>query len=445
MLFAIDENNIKHEPRPNLHKETPLFCPSCKTSVLSKCGSEKIWHFSHKSTKECDSWSESDPWHLNWQALFPKEQVEIVMGNHRADVVSTGGVVIEFQHSYLSSDEAKEREDFYQNMIWVFDAVEPWQNGRLWESNVDTNKNKRIKSFNWEKPKSFIKENYIHYPLLIDIGNDTLIIVLYKSQANPGCFNGIYISHSNFIKRATSLKIKEAIVEFTDHSISPHRYQYSRINLNELFMPEYFAQKNIILKEIKLIQWERKAAQREKEWIRENIADIRKDIKKLKNDLSIYRHNLFLESFKDEIQQVGTIRQQISDIKFDLVRIQIAEASSKIQNIRQQIRRLRKELINFRNTNPTIKESLKKQWLAEWLERVRKERLHKSQATTRIYTQQVDESKLPPNVREEYLKLCSEAQSNGWHVSWVIYKCTQHFGKDFEKCVKEQTSTVASE
>lgn len=486
MLFAIDENNIKHEPRPNLHKETPLFCPSCKTSVLSKCGSEKIWHFSHKSTEECDSWSESDPWHLNWQALFPKEQVEIVTGNHRADVISTGGVVIEFQHSYLSSDEAKEREDFYQNMIWLFDAVEPWQDGRLREVNVDNNKNKRIKSFNWEKPKSFIKENYIHYPLLIDIGNNNLIIVLRKSQTNPVFFDGIYISHTNFIRKAASLTIKEAIIEFTDCRF--YRL-FSDINLDGLTMSEYFKQRHLIIEEwpsIALIRENIKTLKYDLFIYRESVKvnDIRKEINTIKTQLiqiQKIRNNLILESLKDESQKVasireeikvikeylldtqkakekerqiflietekkvGAIRQQIKGIKDYLVKIQVTEALSKIRNIRRQVGLLKKELIDFQKTDATARENLSKQWLAEWLEKARKERLHKSQAITKIYTQEVDESKLPLNVREEYLKLCSEAQSNGWHISWVIYKCTQQFGKDFEKCVKEQASTVASE
>ena len=403
MLFAIDENNIKHEPRPNLHKETPLFCPSCKTSVLSKCGSEKIWHFSHKSTEECDSWSESDPWHLNWQALFPKEQVEIVMENHRADAVSTGGVVIEFQHSYLSSIIAKEREAFYQNMIWVFDAVEPWENGRLKEIDSDTNASSDVKSFYWKSPKSCIKEYYSYYPLLLDVGNNVLIVV-YRSQSIPERFEGIYISHSDFIKKATSLAIREAIAEFTDHHI---RSLFSGIDLNNLTMPEYFEQRHIILEKIKAEEQKAIVERQEHKERCASVVFIRKDIKILKHNLFIYResvkvsairkeikttkrqlikiqasrqtkNNLILELLKDDVQKVAsirkeikaikkyllsfqiaeeekrqiflfeieqnvsTIRRQIKEIKDYLVKIQVGEASLKIQRIRRQVKQYKK-------------------------------------------------------------------------------------------------------
>lgn len=98
------------------------ICPACMEEVIAKCGEINAWHWSHKNDTECDSWSEPETiWHYNWKTLFPLDSIEVVKGNHRADVEWMGRV-IEFQHSNISSEEIQEREFFYNNMIWVVDA-----------------------------------------------------------------------------------------------------------------------------------------------------------------------------------------------------------------------------------------------------------------------------------------------------------------------------------
>lgn len=42
---------------------------------------------------------------------------------HRADVKTDQGCVIEFQHSHLDPQERAAREAFYQNMVWVVDGT----------------------------------------------------------------------------------------------------------------------------------------------------------------------------------------------------------------------------------------------------------------------------------------------------------------------------------
>lgn len=44
------------------------------------------------------------------------------MGPHRADIRRDDGNVIELQHSAISSEEIREREAFYERMIWVIDG-----------------------------------------------------------------------------------------------------------------------------------------------------------------------------------------------------------------------------------------------------------------------------------------------------------------------------------
>lgn len=63
--------------------------------------------------------------------LFPINNIEVIIERngikHIADVKLRNGKIIEFQHSSLSINEIKEREDFYDNMIWVFNASESFE------------------------------------------------------------------------------------------------------------------------------------------------------------------------------------------------------------------------------------------------------------------------------------------------------------------------------
>ncbi|MEN6333797.1 MAG: competence protein CoiA family protein, partial [Phycisphaerales bacterium] len=101
------------------------ICPSCHTLVIPKCGKVKTWHWAHKSTSDCDAWSEPlTDWHLAWQSAVLDTAVEVVKGSHRADIVGNDSVVIELQHSPITPEEITEREDFYGNIVWLFDATE---------------------------------------------------------------------------------------------------------------------------------------------------------------------------------------------------------------------------------------------------------------------------------------------------------------------------------
>jgi len=125
MLYATKEIHAsgdyeKISPRPGMR----ALCPSCGGDVLAKCGSIKAWHWSHVAA-DCDPWSEPETeWHLNWKRRFPPECREVVIGNHRADVRTKNGIVIEFQHSSISVEEIRDREAFYgERMMWVIDGA----------------------------------------------------------------------------------------------------------------------------------------------------------------------------------------------------------------------------------------------------------------------------------------------------------------------------------
>ena len=99
-------------------------CPCCGGTLVAKCGKIVTHHWAHESRDDCDSWSEPlGPWHLWWQNLVAEDWIEVPKGPHRADIVGNGGVVVELQHSSISADDIAAREDYYGNMVWVFDAT----------------------------------------------------------------------------------------------------------------------------------------------------------------------------------------------------------------------------------------------------------------------------------------------------------------------------------
>ncbi len=98
-------------------------CPGCGERLVPKCGEFKVWHWAHNGRHDCDDWHEPETeWHLGWKRLFGKENCEVVMPPHRADIYGNFNVVIELQHSSISPSEIRKREDFYKKMIWLVDA-----------------------------------------------------------------------------------------------------------------------------------------------------------------------------------------------------------------------------------------------------------------------------------------------------------------------------------
>lgn len=115
------------------------ICPQCREPVIPKCGDLVTWHFAHRAGEDCDHWSEPESaWHRSWKRLVLPDQREVVIGNHRADILrpreAGGQLVIELQHSPITAEVIAEREAFYRRpdrgwwMIWLFDVRDCRQN-----------------------------------------------------------------------------------------------------------------------------------------------------------------------------------------------------------------------------------------------------------------------------------------------------------------------------
>lgn len=121
MLQFADVAGVRRRP----FKGGRGVCPTCSGSVIAKCGQIMAHHWAHASQDDCDPWSEHvGPWHLSWQEPVQDQFVEVTIGPHRADIRNAEGTVIELQHSSISPEDIAQREEFYGDMVWVFDATE---------------------------------------------------------------------------------------------------------------------------------------------------------------------------------------------------------------------------------------------------------------------------------------------------------------------------------
>lgn len=164
--YALNASGLKVEASP---RERGM-CDLCKSVMIAKCGSQVIHHWAHESVAECDPWWEPETeWHRNWKEMFPPAAREVVIPPHRADVRLPSGLVIELQHSSISPEDVAARERHYETMVWVFDAIEPFTEGRLV---CDRRENKRGHLV-WGHARRSIA--MCSKPVYLDIGSGTVL------------------------------------------------------------------------------------------------------------------------------------------------------------------------------------------------------------------------------------------------------------------------------
>lgn len=119
MQFALT-GELRVEATPTIRD---AICPSCRSAVVPKCGTVMVHHWAHKQKRDCDPWFESETlWHRQWKSKGFR--TEVVIQNHRADIVSSKGYIVELQHSGISEDMIRQRESCYGvKLRWIFDGT----------------------------------------------------------------------------------------------------------------------------------------------------------------------------------------------------------------------------------------------------------------------------------------------------------------------------------
>ena len=181
-------NTMRAKPTPNMR----AICPCCEQIVIAKCGSINAWHWAHESA-DCDPWSEPESlWHRRWKEAFTESRSEVIIGPHRADIVTPSGRVIEFQASPISAEMIAEREAFYGEMIWLFRAD-------MFIENVEMRKRDGFYSFRWKYPRKSLWT--VRKPMYWDTGED--IFAIRKVYAEVPCGGyGVFLTYEKFAARA---------------------------------------------------------------------------------------------------------------------------------------------------------------------------------------------------------------------------------------------------
>lgn len=184
MFLAVAPDGERIEAAPNLS----ATCPCCDEPVIPKCGDIVSWHWAHQRDSECDPWAEPDTaWHRSWQDLVPPERREVVMGPHRADIVTPDGLVVEIQSKSLSGEEIAEREAFYGRMLWIADCrlpVAKWKIGNG-HTGLDIRPHEGYASFRWRHARKWV--SLPTKRVYLDCGKHIGLLELRKFYPGPPC------------------------------------------------------------------------------------------------------------------------------------------------------------------------------------------------------------------------------------------------------------------
>ena len=152
-------------------------CPNCGSPLIAKCGRIKVHHWAH-SVVDCDPWWEPETeWHRAWKEIFPAEWVEVPLGEHRADVPNSSGLVIELQNSSISPAEIEARERFYRRMVWIVNGARFADSFFLMKA-MDAQKG--LFSFRWKHAKASWR--FAKMPVFIDFGEISIAELLGMRQ-----------------------------------------------------------------------------------------------------------------------------------------------------------------------------------------------------------------------------------------------------------------------
>lgn len=224
MFYALNKEGIRVNAT-RASKEEKYVCPICGEEVYPKQGTIVSHHFAHKN--EClDSWhyEEMTVWHKEWQESFPEEFRGVVVTNelgekHRADVM-VGDIVIEFQHSPISSEDFNARNKFYldlgKRLIWVFDKREEFGVSILEVEDSDT-------LYRWKRyPKVLdsainLIEGSDDFALVLDIGNNCLVHITSCIQDNSGRLSLFYFkSEVPFVEDKNNFDFSSILIRDDD-------------------------------------------------------------------------------------------------------------------------------------------------------------------------------------------------------------------------------------
>jgi len=186
---------LSNDERIEATKGAKGVCPCCGNDLVAKCGEIYIHHWAHK--KKCDDhwWENETEWHRNWKNEFPEKWQEVIHRDksgekHIADVKTSGGWAIEFQHSFIEPEERRSRDNFYTKLIWVVDGTRRPTDLKQFQEVL-----KRVQIFSQEPSLM-----YVYFPnkcrLFNEWGNSNSFIFLDFNDSLVGYKNQLWLIYS---------------------------------------------------------------------------------------------------------------------------------------------------------------------------------------------------------------------------------------------------------
>jgi len=145
MRVALDKSGKRiYASDPVRYKD--CYCPVCEEKLIHKKGKIIPPYFSHLPDTDCPYGMDKDnksEWHIRMQDYFPKETQEVKFIDkdtrevHIADVyLESQNMVLEFQHSPISSDEFWRRTLCHvtdgRRVVWLFDESSRSENSKTY-------------------------------------------------------------------------------------------------------------------------------------------------------------------------------------------------------------------------------------------------------------------------------------------------------------------------
>jgi hypothetical protein len=221
MDYALDENGSRITP----YKGGSAFCLCCNSAVIAKCGDIMIHHWAHRNLEECEySSKEMTPWHREWQAGFFEHEREVRIQNPNTGKYNIADIgflhpnegdsfrIIEVQHSNISEENIRIREEIYEKMTWILD-VSPGSKlgGKDGIASFINGPNVMCDFwhpvFGTETYKIHVKHNVLRKlrmfskPVILDAGKNR-----YFMEVKPDCF----------VKFEDRELVKSIVLDFTD-------------------------------------------------------------------------------------------------------------------------------------------------------------------------------------------------------------------------------------
>jgi len=211
VIKALDEKN-NYVDIWEASPDKQFYCPFCKQPLLQRRGDIREHCFAHYPEKseriygyrKCtETWHyDKTQWHIDWQRKFPKECYEVIVEyngkRHIADVL-INNTVIEFQHSPISAEEFRDRNEFYSKcgyeVIWLFDLSEEYDSEAICFT-----LSKYGEQYNWERVKSPFKD-------IVVKNEKATIYVQFSNNSNEFCIERITYSGNNFRYFTTNKKV----------------------------------------------------------------------------------------------------------------------------------------------------------------------------------------------------------------------------------------------